>query len=108
VVQADPSKVNSGDLEGVFLNPDGSADPGTIPGSNIAETAAHELLGHVWADLIGGKSAGTQGNLKEALVAEDRVRHTDPSRGLKIRHQNSGELIHRSDLPRITNPGNKP
>jgi hypothetical protein len=108
VVQADPSKVNSGDLEGVFLNPDGSISEGTIPGTNIAEAAAHEFLGHVWADLIGGKSAGTQGNLQEALIAEDRVRHTDPSRGLKIRHQNSRQLIHGSDLPRIKNPGNKP
>jgi len=108
VVQADPSKVDSGDLGGVFLNPDGSTTAGTIPGADIDEAAAHELLGHVWADLIGGESAGTQGNLKEALIAEDRVRNTDPSRGLKIRHQDSPQLIKTTDLPRITNPGSQP
>ena len=111
VVQADPSKVDSGDLRGVFLNPDGSATPGDIPGSDIEETAAHELLGHVWADLIGGQSAGTDENKREALIAEDRVRNTDPARGLKIRHQgqqNSVQLIRVSDLPRITNPGSEP
>ena len=113
VVQADPSKVDSGDLSGVFLGKDGSITTGQIPGANEEETAAHELLGHVWAELIGGQSAivGGQvntGNLREALIAEDRVRNTDPSRGLKIRHQDSGQLIRASDLPRITNPGTQP
>jgi hypothetical protein len=107
-VQADPSKVDSGDLHGVFLGPDGSTTAGDIPGADIEEAAAHELLGHVWADLIGGQSAGTQGNMKEALIAEDRVRNTDPSRGLKIRHQDSPQLIKTTDLPRITNPGDQP
>ncbi len=108
VVQADPSTVDSGDLYGVFLNPDGSITSGQIPGANIEEVAAHELLGHVWADLIGGQRAGTHGNMKEALIAEDRARNTDPARGLKIRHQDSPQLIKISDLPRITNPGNQP
>jgi RHS repeat-associated protein len=108
VVQSDPSTVDSGDLSGVFLGPDGSITPGNIPGTDIEEAAAHELLGHVWADLLGGARAGTASNLREALIAEDRVRNTDPSRGLKIYHQQSVELIRVSDLPRITNPGNKP
>jgi RHS repeat-associated protein len=111
VVQSDPSKVDSGDLGGVFLNPDGSTTAGQIPGTDIEEAAAHELLGHVWADLIGGESAGTEGNKREALIAEDRVRNTDPSRGLKIRHQrdrDSIQLIKTTDLPRITNPGSQP
>lgn len=108
VVQADPSKVDSGDLRGVFLGADGSTTPGEIPGANIDEAAAHELLGHVWADLVGGEAAGSQGNMKEALISEDRVRNTDPSRGLKIRHQDSPQLIKATDLPRITNPGGEP
>lgn len=108
MVQADPSKVNSGDLAGVFLRPDGSITVGTIPGADIEEAAAHELLGHVWADLLGGAASGTSDNMREALVAEDRVRNTDPSRGLKIRHQDSEQLIRASDLPRITNPGKQP
>jgi RHS repeat-associated protein len=113
VVQADPSKVDSGDLSGVFLGKDGSISTGTIPGANVEETAAHELLGHVWGELIGGQPAlvnrqANVGNLREALIAEDRVRNTDPSRGLKIRHQDSGQIIRTSDLPRITNPGSQP
>jgi len=108
VVQNNPSTVESGDLSGVFLNSDGSTTPGTIPGATIGEAAAHELLGHVWGDLVGGQSAGTVGNLREALIAEDRVRNTDPSQGLKIRHQNSAQILRTSDLPRITNPGNEP
>jgi len=109
VVQADPSKIDSGDLWGVFLGSDGSVDrPGNIPGANIAEAAAHELLGHVWADLFGGDAAGTLSNKKEALIAEDRVRNTDPSRGIKLRHQDGPELIKAADLPKITNPGSRP
>jgi RHS repeat-associated protein len=113
VVQADPSKVDSGDLSGVFLGKDGSITAGQIPGSDEEETAAHELLGHVWGELIGGQPAivggqANTGNLREALIAEDRVRNTDPSRGLKIRHQDSGQLVRTSDLPRITNPGSQP
>ena len=110
VVQSDPSSHDSG-LGGVFLNPDGTTTTGQIPGANIDEAAAHELLGHVWADLIGGQSAGTQGNMLEALVAEDRVRNTDPARGIKIRHQDdpgSVQLLRSSDLPRVTNPGSQP
>ncbi|HET8922587.1 MAG TPA: RHS repeat-associated core domain-containing protein [Candidatus Acidoferrum sp.] len=113
VVQADPSKVDSGDLSGVFLGKDGSITAGQIPGADEEETAAHELLGHVYAELIGGQPAIVNGqvnpgNLREALIAEDRVRNTDPSRGVKIRHQDSGQLIRPSDLPRITNPGSQP
>jgi hypothetical protein len=77
----------------------------------VSHPPAHELLGHVWADLIGGQSAGTQGNMLEALIAEDRVRNTDPSRGIKVRHQDhsdSIQLVRPNELHRITNPGNQP
>jgi hypothetical protein len=110
VVQSDPSKNDSG-LGGAFLNPDGTTTEGQIPGADIGEAAAHELLGHVWADLVGGEAADTQGNVKEALIAEDRVRNTDPARGIKIRHhddRDSVQLIKVTDLPRITNPGSQP
>src|SRR5579862_2112331 len=105
VVQSDPSSHDSG-LGGVFLNPDGTIAAGQIPGANIGEAAAHELLGHVWADLIGGQSAGTQGNMLEALIAEDRVRNTDPSRGIKVRHQDNPDSVQSlrpNELHRVTN-----
>jgi RHS repeat-associated protein len=114
VVQADPSKVDSGDLStGAYLAADGTLDHlGSISRATEDEAAAHELLGHVWADLIGGQSAGTDGNKREALIAEDRVRNTDPDpakRGLKIyHHEDTGQLIRTTDLPRITNPGSQP
>jgi len=101
VVQADPSKVDSGDLSTeAYLTPDGTFDHnGPIPGADIEEAAAHELLGHVWADLLGGKALGTDENKREALIAEDRVRNTDPTRGLKIYHQKEGsDLIRPQDL----------
>jgi hypothetical protein len=112
---AAPNKINTAKAgpPAVFLGKDGSITTGQIPGADEEETAAHELLGHVWAELIGGQPAiaGGQvnvGNLREALIAEDRVRNTDPSRGLKIRHQDSAQLIRPSDVPRITNPGSQP
>jgi hypothetical protein len=111
VVGTDPSKIDSDDLRGAFLHPDGSITTGDIPGADMEEAAAHELLGHVWADLTGGQAFGTNGNKKEALIAEDRVRNTDPARGLKIRHHgehDSIQLIQIPDLPRITNPGSRP
>jgi RHS repeat-associated protein len=57
VVQPDPSQVDSHDLNGVFLGKDGSVTTGKIPGATEEETAAHELLGHVWGELIGGQPA---------------------------------------------------
>lgn len=114
VVQSDPSKVDSGDLDrGAYLNSDGSLERmGAISGSNQEEAAAHELLGHVWAALFDGKKPGTEENKREALIAEDRIRNTDQDpakRGLKIYHQERGSaLVRESDLSRITKPGDKP
>jgi len=115
VVNSDPSQADEDAKGGYFLSADGqSATPGEIPGADIEEAAAHEFLGHVWAELVGGQPAFVNhqvnpANLKEALIAEDRVRRTDPSRGIKIYHHDYGKaLIGPSDVPRITNPGGKP
>lgn len=65
--------------------------PGTIPGANIGETAAHELLGHMWGEVFGGHLAGTAANKADAVMAEDAVRATDPTRGQKVTH--GGEQV---------------
>ena len=53
---------------------------------------AHELLGHDSGEMFGGDPAGTAGNLHDSLDAENAVRGTDPSRGLKIDHH--GERVY--------------
>jgi hypothetical protein len=73
---------------------------GTIPGANFGETMAHELLGHTWGNLFGGAPMGTTGNLRQSILAEDQVRRTDPSRGLKTTH-GGREVISREDLDRL-------
>ena len=73
---------------------------GTIPGASFNETMGHELLGHVWGQLFGGNPEGTTGNLRQAVLGEDAVRQTDPSRGLKTRHTGK-EVITQSDLDRL-------
>jgi RHS repeat-associated protein len=63
-----------------------------IPGANLGETTAHELLGHVWGELVGGHPAyppGTENgalNKRDAVNSENAVRATDPSRGQKQNH----------------------
>jgi hypothetical protein len=57
-----------------------------IPWANFGEKTAHELMGHVWGELIGGHPAGTAENKQDALKAENEVRATDPSRGQKTQH----------------------
>ena len=59
---------------------------GNIPGVNLGEAMAHELIGHAWSELIAGRNVGTPGNMRDALQAENAVRATDPSRGLKMTH----------------------
>jgi hypothetical protein len=65
--------------------------PGPIPGANTGETAAHELLGHLWGEVFGGHLAGTAANKADAVMAEDAVRATDPTRGQKVTH--GGEQV---------------
>ena len=59
---------------------------GTIPGANPGAAMAHELLGHLWGEMFGGQRAGVFGNLRESVQAENAVRATDPTRGLKTQH----------------------
>jgi|GEM_PF-3001872 RHS repeat-associated protein len=73
---------------------------GGIPGANLPEATAHELLGHMWAELFGGQSAGTIGNARAAVIAENEVRKTDPSRGLKITHGAFGQVIRKQAPPK--------
>ena len=71
---------------------DAEAQREGIPGANLGETTAHELLGHVWGELIGGHLAYPPGtansalNKQDAVNSENVVRATDPSRGQKQNH----------------------
>jgi hypothetical protein len=64
---------------------------GTIPGANIGETMAHELLGHVWGEIVAGHRGFA--NARDAIQAEDAVRATDPARGLKLQHHGNPDPI---------------
>ncbi len=75
----------------VYVKPDPSMeDPEAkaegIPGANLFETMAHELLGHMWGEVFGNHPAGTAANKQDAVNAENAVRATDPSRGQKQKH----------------------
>jgi RHS repeat-associated protein len=57
-----------------------------IPQSNTAEEFAHEVLGHIWGDVIGlhfALKTGTRANMRDSIQAEDVVRALDPTRGQK-------------------------
>lgn len=74
-----------------FVKPDPASDDAeardeSIPGANLAETTAHELLGHVWGAAFGGHAPGTAENKQDSVNAENAVRHTDPTRGQKKDH----------------------
>jgi RHS repeat-associated protein len=73
-----------------------------IPQSNTAEEFGHEVLGHIWGELIGGDSAKTRtrANMRDSIVGEDAVRALDPTRGQKglESHHNYDEMP--SDAPK--------
>jgi hypothetical protein len=73
---------------------------GTIPGANPAEGVAHELLGHIWSEIIGGHNVSTLQNYRDAVDAEN-VRATDPARGLKTRHHDAPPLFAPQELQRM-------
>lgn len=76
---------------------------GEIPGANLGETMAHELLGHTWAFVVGGAAPGSYDFVREAIWAENQVRRTDPARGLKFRHHDFvGELMTGEELGELS------
>ena len=68
---------------------DRDAEESGIPPSNMGEKTAHELLGHLWGEMIAGHAAkGPQAaqNKQDSLDAENAVRRLDPQRGQKTVH----------------------
>jgi hypothetical protein len=65
-----------------------------IPQANTAEEFGHEVLGHIWGELIGGHQAGTRANMRDSIAGEDVVRKLDPTRGQKAldSHHNYNEM----------------
>jgi len=54
-----------------------------ISEANTAEEFGHEILGHIWGELIGGHPAGTRANMRDSIIGENAVRALDPTRGQK-------------------------
>jgi RHS repeat-associated protein len=65
-----------------------------LPQANTGEEFAHEVLGHIWGDMLGGAPAGTRGNMRDSIESEDAVRALDPTRGQKgiESHHNYNEM----------------
>jgi len=65
-----------------------------IPQANTGEEFGHEVLGHIWGDMIGGHPAGTRANMRDSIIGEDAVRALDPTRGQKglESHHNYNEM----------------
>jgi RHS repeat-associated protein len=74
---------------------------GTIPGVNIYEATAHELLGHIWGEIVASHRAGSPQNFRDSIDAENAVRGTDPSRGLKIQHHHAPQLFSPQELQKM-------
>jgi RHS repeat-associated protein len=72
----DPSRT-----AGAVYDPD--AVDQKIPQANTAEEFGHEVLGHIWGDMLGGAPAGTRANMRDSIIGEDAVRALDPTRGQK-------------------------
>jgi hypothetical protein len=54
-----------------------------IPQANTGEEFGHEVLGHIWGDMVGGAPAGTRANMRDSIAGENAVRALDPTRGQK-------------------------
>jgi RHS repeat-associated protein len=68
-------------------------DFGTIPSVNVNEGMAHELLGHIWGEVVANHPAGTFQNMRDSVRAENAVRATDPARGQKIQHHGDASPV---------------
>jgi len=77
---------------GAVYDPDAVAQH--IPQANTGEEFGHEVLGHIWGDLIGGHPAGTRANMRDSIAGENAVRALDPTRGQKglESHHNYNEM----------------
>jgi hypothetical protein len=65
-----------------------------IPQANTGEEFGHEVLGHIWGELLGGAPAGTRANMRDSIIGENAVRALDPTRGQKglESHHNYNEM----------------
>lgn len=54
-----------------------------LPQANTAEEFGHEVLGHIWGEMLGGAPAGTRANMRDSIIGENAVRALDPTRGQK-------------------------
>ncbi len=65
-----------------------------IPQANTAEEFGHEVLGHIYGELLGGAPAGTRANMRDSIIGENAVRALDPTRGQKglESHHNYNEM----------------
>jgi len=79
-----------------FLDPkspekgvDSDSERDHIPVVNLGEKFGHEVLGHLWGEMIMGHAADTAQNRQDAIDGENAVRATDPSRGQKTKHHDS-------------------
>lgn len=77
---------------GAVYDPDAVAQK--IPQANTAEEFGHEVLGHIWGDMLGGAPAGTRANMRDSIAGENAVRALDPTRGQKgiESHHNYNEM----------------
>jgi len=66
---------------GATYDPDAVAQG--IPQANTGEEFGHEVLGHIWGELLGGHSVGTRANMRDSIQGENAVRALDPARGKK-------------------------
>jgi hypothetical protein len=84
--------IDSTRTPGAVYDPDAVAQH--IPQANTAEEFGHEVLGHIWGDMIGGHPAGTRANMRDSIIREDAVRALDPTRGQKglESHHNYNEM----------------
>ena len=65
-----------------------------LPQANTGEEFGHEVLGHIWGEIIGGDLAGTRANMRDSIIGENSVRALDPTRGQKgiESHHNYNEM----------------
>jgi RHS repeat-associated protein len=51
--------------------------------ATTAEEFGHEVLGHLWGNLVNGSPVGTKRNFRDAITGENGARKLDPTHGQK-------------------------